>query len=568
MEATTPTVEQPANRSLPSSFQSSRESNPSTISLGWLVIAGAIILALAPLVYQHCVQMIIRPHYQFFPLAIVGAIVLAVVRWRESRLDLVPGSSALTVVAFGLSVTTLLAAELLYSSWLGSVAALLTLASIAYVFGGTSLVWRFLPALVLLSLVIPPPFELDRQIILSLKAITTQWSSRVLDYVGLRHNMAGNVVEIPGARAVEQLLVEDACSGINSFFSIAACTVFLVFFYRRHWVHALLLIPSAFAWVLAANVTRVVTITICKVWWGVDLSHGWRHETLGVVVFLLAFGMVWSTDRFLLFLFAPSEPKEASKPSEGEDHAQEQVTTRLPAWVCSSPKAKHWLLGGLYVLILVLHFGAYGFLASESWPNAEEAKRPMVGVTAEELPKTIGGWNQMRFQSTEREAGSAFGELSSTWTYEKRDLKAIVSVDYPFPNWHDLTRCYTSQGWVLLDERVHEAGEKHPIGFVEVEMKNSAAQKGYLLYGQFNLAGKGLNPRKGGMRLSPHRHASALQKWMSLGSEVPRTDPPAPVYQFQVFVKTYRPLTAEDRKEVEVLYLATQEHLLRTGRWN
>ncbi|MGF1579453.1 MAG: exosortase U [Gemmataceae bacterium] len=574
MEATTPTTQQTASHPLGSTLPT-QDSGVPKIALGWLLIGAVILLALSPLVYQHCIQMMIRPHYQFFPLAIVGALVLVFVRFRQSNSIPVPGSSTLTVVGFGLSYTMLLAAEVLYSSWLGSVAAIFTLASMVYAVGGARWLRNAFPSLVLLALIIPPPFALDRHIILSLKIVTTKWSSHLLDYLGVYHNMAGNVVEIPGSR----LLVEDACSGINSFFSLGACTVFLVFFYRRHWLHAILLLPLALGWVLAANVLRVVTITVCKVRWGIDLSEGWRHEALGIVVFLIAVAMVWSTDRCLLFLSAPSEPKEpkATEPPQSED-ADDQVgngsMSLLPSWLEASPKPKHWLLAGAYVLAFSLHLSTYGFLqVGETWADTAESLPPVAGLAEKDLPAVIRGWNRTEFETTSRNPGSAFGELSKTWTYEKGGLKAIVSLDFPFPAWHDLPGCYTAQGWLLTNESLstakkEQSGSKSKIGYVAVEMADAAAKKGYLVFGEFNIRGKELAPRKGGASLSARRHASVLEKWTSFGPERPQADPSPPVYQFQVFVETYRPLNSDAKQDIEGLYAEALEHLLRAGRWD
>ena len=39
------------------------------------------------------------------------------------------------------------------------------------------------------------------------------------------------------------------------------------------------------------------------------------------------------------------------------------------------------------------------------------------------------------------------GEHSRIWLFEKGGLRAMMSFDYAFPYWHDLTVCYNSVGW-------------------------------------------------------------------------------------------------------------------------
>ena len=93
---------------------------------------------------------------------------------------------------------------------------------------------------------------------------------------------------------------------MNSLFSVVGCTLFFVFVNRGSlWLAAVLLI-SAIAWVLAANVLRVVAVAYLGTIYQLDLGVGWKHEILGFLLFGLALVMVWSTDRLLVFLTAPA----------------------------------------------------------------------------------------------------------------------------------------------------------------------------------------------------------------------------------------------------------------------
>src|SRR5262249_50667112 len=245
-----------------------------------------------PLLIVHGRQIWLRPHYQFFPFVLLGAAFLAFTRLRDLG-PLSPGAARWSLPLVGFAWALLAVAELLYSSWLGAVATLLLLAAVLFALGGGRLFRAALPAWLLLWLAVPPPFELDRQLILWLQSLTAQWSSRVLDLLGVFHVMAGNVVEIGGRR----LLVEEACSGVNSLFSIFACTLFFVFWARRPLVQSLLLLTAAVAWVIVANVARVTLVAYACARWGLDLTAGWRHEGLGVLLFAVALGLLWSTDR-------------------------------------------------------------------------------------------------------------------------------------------------------------------------------------------------------------------------------------------------------------------------------
>src|SRR5262249_15053610 len=156
-------------------------------------------------------------------------------------------------------------------------------------------------AWLLLWLAVPPPLELDRDLILWLQGWTTRWSSAVLDALGVFHLTAGNVVEVDG----QLLLVEGACSGVNSLVSVLACALFLMLLAERPPLRSLLLLAAAVGWVLAANVARVVGVAWLAARAGIDVSAGWRHEAFGLALFAVAVVLIVSTDGLLSFLLAP-----------------------------------------------------------------------------------------------------------------------------------------------------------------------------------------------------------------------------------------------------------------------
>ena len=124
------------------------------------------------------------------------------------------------------------------------------------------------------------------------------WSSVLLDALGVFHVMDGNVVEVGG----RELLVDQACSGIYSLFTLLAGTLFYVFWCEDPapaWSLALM-VASVF-WVLFGNVVRIVGVVAISTYLGIDAASGWRHELIGLMTFALMLAMVVSTDRLLAF---------------------------------------------------------------------------------------------------------------------------------------------------------------------------------------------------------------------------------------------------------------------------
>jgi exosortase len=516
-----------------------------------------VLLAHVPLLVVHGRQIWLRPHYQFFPLVLLGAAVLAITRlYGFGSLRPAPLHWSLPLV--GMAWALLAVAELLYSSWLGAVAALVLLGAALFAAGGGRLFRAALPAWLLLWLVIPPPFELDRQLILSLQTFTAGWSSRILDFLGVYHVMAGNVVEVGGRR----LLVAEACSGVNSLFSVLACTLFFVFWARRPVVQSLLLLTAAVAWVLLANVARVTLVAYTCARSGVDLTVGWRHEALGMLLFAVALGLLWSTDRLLQFLLAPSKEKTPVSTLHESIPAAENAGRRASFAFGLAV----WGAGAAYAILLVAHVALYGTgLTDNSVSGPTAAALP--DLDADTLPAQVASWERQGFTTETRDPGSAFGEVSRIWQYRLGQKLGLLSLDSPFPSWHDLTRCYTGQGWQIDEETVHAAeGAKgdRQVGHVEVQLSKPGYRSGYLLFCQLNQQGVVLEPRQGGSYLSVYRHRSTLRSWWQGLHGAPAstaTDPPGPVYQLQLFVESYEPLTGEDQVRARMLFLKGFESL-------
>jgi exosortase len=510
-----------------------------------LLLLGAAHL---PLLLAQVTQLWIRPHYQFFPLVVLGSIVLAAIRGKGlGQLDPgLPRWSYLLVVSAALILAV---GALLESSLLGAFALLLSLAALLYGVGGRRLLLALLPAWALLWLAVPLPLELDRKLILTLQALTTQWSSHLLDLLGVYHVMAGNVVEVSGRR----LLVEEACSGVNSFFVVLACTLFYAFWLRRSAVHTVLLLAAALGWVLAANMVRVTGVTYVTLRWNFDLTVGWRHEACGFLLFGLALLLVWSTDGLLLFLLGPGvtpgrEP--VAVPPRVEP------ATRLPAfrrtWLASPAVAV------VYAFLVAAQWPSFGLSGAAAAPAGPSSGPVLDTLSAETLPARWERWERLGFTTETRNPGSNFGETSKVWAFHLGQNVAAFSLDYPFPSWHDLTRCYTSQGWLIDDQQVlaPAAGDDLSPALVEVKMTKPAYRAGYLLFAQLNRRGAELEPRRGGAYLALHRHGTTLQRWRQrvLGQPVASEEAEAPVYQVQFFVETYTPLSEAEQDQARAFF--------------
>lgn len=101
-----------------------------------------------------------------------------------------------------------------------------------------------------------------------------------------------------------QLLVADACSGLNSMFSLAAVgTLFMYIVARTHvWHNALMLIfilPIAFV----ANVVRVAILVLLTYHFGDEAGQGFLHGAAGILLMLVSIAILFALDFALVRFF-------------------------------------------------------------------------------------------------------------------------------------------------------------------------------------------------------------------------------------------------------------------------
>ncbi|MDR3390218.1 MAG: exosortase B [Sulfuriferula sp.] len=101
-----------------------------------------------------------------------------------------------------------------------------------------------------------------------------------------------------------QLLVADACSGLNSMFSLSALGfLYLYIMQYRNWFRNSLILASILPIAFTANVVRVIIITLVTYYWGDEAGQGFIHGFAGIVLFIVALlsFMLWDWILELLF---------------------------------------------------------------------------------------------------------------------------------------------------------------------------------------------------------------------------------------------------------------------------
>jgi len=151
-----------------------------------------------------------------------------------------------------------------------------------------------------LIFMVPLPGVLVQAITLPLKSAVSVVATEVLYLVGYPIARTGVTLTI----GPYQLLVADACSGLNSLFTLEALGLLYmnIMNYQskaRNVMLAVMIVPISFV----SNVTRVMILVLITYHLGDEAGQGFAHTFAGLVLFVVALVLTYGCDRLLAVRF-------------------------------------------------------------------------------------------------------------------------------------------------------------------------------------------------------------------------------------------------------------------------
>jgi len=564
-------------------------SSPTTEKRFWIVW-GLIFVSPAPLVAIHLSNLWQQPRYQFYPLFLLIVALVARSRWNaalavthQPQPDTKCGwSGRLQTPLLVISLTILMGAVLFGSPWMGMVAFLMSLTSWALSVQRQNPQCGLLAMISALWILVPPPFNADIRLVQFLQRMTAKLSSRVLDLLEYNHLLEGTVIQFTN----RQVLVEEACSGVQSFFALVAVSILYGLWKGRLLWHTLALVAASGVWSLLGNVLRILAITLLDPVTRIDLSSGWGHELLGLGAFVVSCVMLVSFDHLLQFIADPivgidGEPTPlslawnrwgAGVPSSDELELDTEITkvsapseSSIPDTI---PRPVPVLCAGLFAILLGLQIVAFTRSATARQWHPDTAQQGL-RLTRGALPTTLGTWKLESFEVQRHEDGRSQGNISRLWHYRGHSYDATIALDYPFIDSHNLTTCYVNRGWTLTDQTTHRRPQTAESGpYVEVRFRRSTGEAGYLMFALFDEHGTPLPApasdhdyvRRFHDRIASSPVGDYLVGQRTMGDMMSRN-----VYQLQIFIATSVDLTQRQRQQLHQQFEDVRQRVL--GLW-
>ena len=147
-----------------------------------------------------------------------------------------------------------------------------------------------------LIFMVPLPGDFVAWVTTPLKMAVSAVASQALYYLGYPVGRSGVILVV----GPYQLLVADACAGLNSMFTLEALGLLYMNLMRyqsatRNVLLALLIVPISFC----ANVVRVMILVLVTYHFGDEAGQGFVHGMAGMVLFLVALTLILSVDKLL-----------------------------------------------------------------------------------------------------------------------------------------------------------------------------------------------------------------------------------------------------------------------------
>ena len=152
----------------------------------------------------------------------------------------------------------------------------------------------------ILVFMVPFPEVTISQLNFRLKMIAADWGVTLANVLGVIVERTGNRVFLEGDKI---LVIANVCNGLRTLISLLAFGALYTYVCRLRgwWRLCLFPIPTVVVAVVA-NSLRIVSLILVADIWDVEAATGWYHDLSGVLIFVLAFLLMFGIERFVLWL--------------------------------------------------------------------------------------------------------------------------------------------------------------------------------------------------------------------------------------------------------------------------
>ncbi len=259
--------------------------------------AGFLALAL-PTIFTLADQVWSREFGAYGPIVLVTGLWLLWRRIPEFRSDGRPGSLWLTAILVAAALTSYIFGRAYDFTTLETAGVYgVGLAVLQARVGAKVLFTHWFP-LLYLAFVIPVPSSVLADLTGPLKQLVSFAATESLHAFGIPVAREGVTIFV----SQYQLLVEDACSGMNSIVGLIAVSLLYIYLIRgSSWIYSLILVSFVIPIAIVANILRIMVLILLTYFFGNEVAQGFLHLTAGMLLFTSALLCVFGLDRLIAY---------------------------------------------------------------------------------------------------------------------------------------------------------------------------------------------------------------------------------------------------------------------------
>lgn len=450
-----------------------------------------------------------QDHFQYLPFLYASIGYLFHQRW-DGIVRLPQRVLSRLFLAAGLA--TMLAAALLGSTWLAGISFALNLTSfLSSNKERSGLPLTYLAVVLLLSVRLP--LARTAAIVTRLQITVTEMSANVLDGLGVPNATEGTLIQLPS----KDLLVAEACSGIQSLFTILFFALLLIAYHRRKCIYGALLITMAVFIAIFGNAVRILAIAIAEYLFRFDLSVGWVHSVLGYVALAFAAALLIACDDLLSCLVPKLHSIGISRWRKRWPAFRRDAPGLAPV---TSSVLKHRAATGVLILFPVCGLAMIGHVLMRSSRPRASFDEHGIFVNQDTSRGIISSVGMQPVAHSEVRNGTAseddrLGKNADVFQCRLMGVPGQLVVSQPYVGWHELTYCYRAIGW-SMSKRLAYFSEPDEPPVIYATFVNENSQHGLLAFTGLNADGT-VPQTYGGM--------SRVERWFSPFISIALDDP-------------------------------------------
>lgn len=221
------------------------------------------------------------------------------------RRDSMPGfRSHASLLGFGLIVLAIgmrWLSRLLFADFLDGWSLLFMVGGVIWFLFGVHFFWWSLPAVAFLILMIPLPFQAESILSWKLQSVATAMSTAMLRIFGQPAVSEAHVIWVND----QQLMIEEACSGLRIFIGVGALAFFWAAMVTRSWIDRFILLAATIPLAVFVNAARITFIGIAYQFVDDAKSRQTIHDFSGYIMIPIAFSLLWMLKTFWEHLYRP-----------------------------------------------------------------------------------------------------------------------------------------------------------------------------------------------------------------------------------------------------------------------